>query len=93
MDYYTTGALIIVRTPTTTQPQHSSWVGHKNDFANPNHPPTTTTETQHQPLGAPYGSSGPGRRKSWTNVTIVLRVKGCYGQRKAKMHTLSRPTI
>ena len=24
---------LIVTTPTTTQPQHSSWVGHENDFA------------------------------------------------------------
>ena len=29
-----------------TQPQHSCWVGHENDFANP------TTETQQQPLWA-----------------------------------------
>ena len=41
----------IATTPTTTQPQHSSWVGHENDFAH--HPPPPTAETQHQPLGAP----------------------------------------
>ena len=40
-----------------------------------------------------YGSSGPGRGKSWTNVTFWLKVWGCYGQRKAKIHTLSSPTI
>ena len=40
-----------------------------------------------------YGSSGPGRGKSWTNVTFFLKVRGCYGQRKAKIHTLSSPTI
>ena len=31
-----------------TQPQHSGWGGHENDFANPTHP----TETQQQPLWA-----------------------------------------
>ena len=41
----------------------------------------------------PYGSSGPGRGKSWTNVTFRSKVIGCYGQRKAKIHTLSSPTI
>ena len=40
-----------------------------------------------------YGSSGPGRGKSWTNVTFFLKVRGFYGQRKAKIHTLSSPTI
>ena len=29
----------IVTTPTTTQPRHSSWFGHENDFAHP--PPPT----------------------------------------------------
>ena len=33
--YY--GKLLIVTTPTTTQPQHSSWVGQENDLAH--HPP------------------------------------------------------
>ena len=35
-----------------TQPQHSCWAGHENDFKNPTHPPThhPTTETQQQPL-------------------------------------------
>ena len=36
-----------------------------------------------------YGSSGPGRGKYWTNVTFRWKVRGCYGQRKAKIHTLS----
>ena len=45
--YFPLTYTIIVTTPTKTQPQHSSWVGHENDFA---HPPT---QTQHQPLGAP----------------------------------------
>ena len=44
---------LIVTTPTTTQPQHCSWVGHENDFAHHHHHPPPTTETQHQPLGAP----------------------------------------
>ena len=43
------GLGFFVTAPTTTQPQHSSWVGHENDTTPP---PTTTTETQHQPLGA-----------------------------------------
>ena len=43
--------------------------------------------------GGTYGSSGPGRGKSWTNVTFRSKVRGCYGQRKAKIHTLSSPTI
>ena len=45
----------IVTTPTTTKPQHSSWVGHENDFAHHHHhhPTPTTIETKHQPLGAP----------------------------------------
>ena len=34
-----------------TQPQHSCWVGHENDFANPTHH-HPTTETQQQPLRA-----------------------------------------
>ena len=40
-----------------------------------------------------YGSSRPGWGKSWTNVTFQSKVGGCYGQRKAKIHTLSSPTI
>ena len=40
-----------------------------------------------------YGSLGPGRGKSWTNVTFFLKIRGCYGQRKAKIHTISSPTI
>ena len=40
-----------------------------------------------------YGSSGPGRGKSWKNVTFRLKVRGCYGQRKVKIHTLSSPTV
>ena len=39
------------------------------------------------------GSSGSGRGKSWTNVPFRLKVRGCYGQRKAKIHTISSPTI
>ena len=35
-----------------------------------------------------YGSSGPGRGKSWTNVTFRLNVRGCYRQKKANIHTL-----
>ena len=35
-----------------TQPQHTGWVGHENDFANPTHPhptpPTTQQQQQHQ---------------------------------------------
>ena len=40
-----------------------------------------------------YGSSGPERGKSWTNVTFGLKVSGCYGQRKAKVYTPPSPTI
>ena len=32
-----------------TDPQHCSWVGHENDFANPTHP---TAQTQQKPSGA-----------------------------------------
>ena len=37
---------------TQPQPQHCSWVGHENDYANPTttHP---TTQTQQQAVGAP----------------------------------------
>ena len=37
------------RQENTTQPQHCSWVGHENDFANPTHP---TAQTQQKPSGA-----------------------------------------
>ena len=33
---------VIITTPTTTQPQHGSWVGHKNDFPHHHHHPPTT---------------------------------------------------
>ena len=49
-NYLYNESLDIVTTPTTTQPQHSSWVGHASDFAH--HHPPSTTETQYQPLGA-----------------------------------------
>ena len=50
-------------------------------------------DIQYVGAAATYGSSGPGRGKKWTNVTFFLKVKGCYGQRKAKNYTLSSPTI
>ena len=63
----------VVTTPTTTQPQHSSWVGHENDFAPPIPPPT---QTQHQPLWAPVTTKTHEKLKVWQILTIVcLRFK------------------
>ena len=61
--------LIIVTTPTTTQPQHCSWVGHENKCKNPttplHHHTNSTAPEQHSLLTTKY--SGISNNKQGYN--------------------------
>ena len=50
-------------------------------------------ETVQDPMGPYMGHQDQDGEKVGQMSLFFLKVRGCYGQRKAKIHTLSSPTI